>query len=99
MTFDNITRPDAIRIREALAELDAFEAQQAKNASDARRAVAQGWWNPIKPSVPNTRADALAAYKFIEGLLGTESDPDRLSLLRLELKLANEKFKERKKNG
>ena len=94
-----ITRQEAKEMRDALNELDDFETQQAQDAAGARRTIAESWWNTVKPSVPQTREEALTAYRFIEGLLQTETDRDRISLLRQKLQLANEKFKERKKNG
>ena len=99
MTFNNLTRADAVRIRDAIQQLEAFEAQQAQDANDARRAIAEAWWDTVKPNTPQTREEALDAYNFILGLLDTETDADRLTLLRQKLQLANEKFKERKKNG
>ena len=99
MTFNSLTQADAVRIRDAIQQLEAFEAQEAQDAADARRAIAEAWWDSVKPDIPQTREEALAAYRFIEGLLETETDADRLNLLRQKLRLANEKFKERKKNG
>ena len=99
MTFASLTRSDAVRIRDAIRQLEQFERQQAKAENDAKIAVAQAWWDSIKPAVPQTRDEALIAYRFIEGLLQTETDRFRLILLRQKLEQANEKFKERKRNG
>ena len=71
----------------------------AKVIRDANIQVAVDWWNTVKPAVPTTRDEALTAYRFIEGLLQTETDSLRLTLLRNKLEQANEKYKERKRNA
>ena len=99
MTFDDITLADAVRIRDVLKQLADKENIDAQKVQDDRRAVVISWWDTVKPSIPTTRDEALTAYRFIESLLSTETDRDRINLLRQKLNLANEKFKERKRNG
>lgn len=99
MTFNNLTQDDAVRIRDILRQLETFEAQQVEDARKARIAIAETWWDTVKPAVPITITEALAVYRFIDDLSKTETKPDRRSLLRGKLKLANEKYKERKRHG
>lgn len=99
MTFNNLTKEDAIRIRDILKQLEEFESNEQRVINEARRVVVEAWWDTVKPDVPQTRDEALEAYRFIEEKLKTETDGDRLALLRQKLQLANEKFMERKKNG
>ena len=75
------------------------DAAAAKVIQDAKIQVAIDWWNTVKPAMPQTRDEALTAYRLIEGLLNTETDSFRLVVLRNRLQLANEKFKEIKRNG
>ena len=96
MTFTN---PEIIQIRDGLRLLEKKESDAAQVISEAKRQVAIGWWNTVKPNIPQTRNQALTAYHTIQDMIKTETDADRLSLLRQKLFDANEKFKERKKNG
>lgn len=94
-----VTRQEAIDMRLALEELAQFEQQQAQTQFDVDLQVALDWWDTVKPAIPTTRQEALDAYRFIEDLLKTETDRFRLIVLRKKLEEANEKFKERKRNG
>ena len=93
------TEQEARDMRDALKLLEQKEAQQQQLINQAKIQVAIDWWNTVKPSIPLTRDEALTAYRFIEELLNSETDEFRLQLLRNKLQLANEKFKERKRNG
>jgi len=99
MTFNNLTQADAIRIRDILKQLDESESTQANDIYKANKQVAMDWWNTIKPTKPTTREEALSAYQLIEGLIQTETDDWRIRVLKEKLIEANEKFKERKRNG
>ncbi len=94
-----VTRQQAEEMRDAIKQLEEGEVVAAKVINDANIQVAVDWWDTIKPAVPRTRDEALAAYQFIEGLLQTETDNYRLVLLRQKLRDANEKYRERKRNG
>ena len=104
MTF---TINEIKEIRDGLRQLEKKENDDARKINDDKRAVLEAWWNTIKPSgwtedkeaIGSNRDEVLTAYRFIEGLLNTETDTYRLSFLRQKLQLANEKFKERKRNG
>ena len=107
------TIADVIEMRDKLLQLEIQQGAQNETDSIAKLAVAQTWWDTIKPSTPTTRAEGLAAYNFVEAQLETqtinfnnETDPVQKEifkyrgvLLRQKLKLANEKFRERKANG
>jgi len=99
MTFNSLTREDAIRIRDILKQLEDSDQVEARVVSDAKIAVAVTWWDTVKPTVPQSRDEALVAYNLIKGLLQTETDPDRLTLLRKKLELANQKYREIKRNA
>ncbi len=90
---------NADKIMVTIKAKESADTAAAKAINDAQIQVAVDWWNTVKPVVPQTRDEALTAYRFIEGLLNTETDRFRLGLLREKLQLANEKFKERKRNG
>ena len=95
----NITNTEIEEMRYKLKLLEKKEADAGQAVSDTKRKVSSDWWNGIKPETPLTRDEALKAYRTIEGMIKTEKNPDRLSLLRQKLIQANEKFKERKRNG
>lgn len=95
MTFTNI---EIKEIKDKLKQLENKEQADTKVIDDARRKVASDWWDTKKQPVPTTRDEALTYYRYIEGLIKTETDRDKLSVLRQNLKLANEKFKEIKRN-
>jgi len=108
MTFNNLTQADAIRIRDVIAQLEASEAAQLETDRQTKIAVANAWWDGIKPAAPTTRTEALAVFRFIETEIRThktnfenETDPVqkeafrfRVALLHKKLRQANEKFKE-----
>jgi len=93
MTFSNLTASDAQRIQDVLDQLQASKNATARADAAARRAVAEAWWDTVKPAVPTTRTEALAVYNFILGLLQTETDADRLHLLGNKRDLAWDKYK------
>ncbi len=87
------------KIKQFFHDAELAEQVAAKVIDDAALAIAITWWNTVKPAVPTTRVEAVAAFKLIEGLLTTETDKFRLRVLRNRLKLADEKFKELKLLG
>ena len=93
-----VTRAQATEMRDAIKQLEAQERQDEIDQFQADMAIAEAWWQTIKPASPTTRAEALSAYNFIVGLLQTETDEFRVKLLKRKLDLANEKFRERKAN-
>lgn len=99
MTFINLTRADAERIRDATKLLEQNETAEAKAIQDGKIQVAVDWWNTVKPAIPSTRDEALIAYNVIKELLKTETAHYRLAVLRIKLNEANDKFKEMKKLG
>jgi len=106
------TQAEVLEMRDKIRQLEANEATQAEADIAAKAAIAQAWWDTIKPAVPTTRDEALAVYRFIEletidqkRNFENETDRDqkeifqfRVRLLREKLEEANEKFKERKRN-
>jgi len=108
-----VTQQEARDMWAAIQQFQATDAAQAQADNNAKLAVAQAWWDGIKPAIPQTRDEALAAYQFINAELNSqtrdfqnETDPIqkeilqfRVRLLRQKLNEANEKFKERKRNG
>ena len=96
MTFTNL---EIKEIRDGLRLLEKSDVIAAQAVQKIEIDKVKAWWNTIKPAVPQTRDEALEVYRWIEETITTETNPDRLSLLRQKLQLANEKFKERKRNG
>ena len=108
-----VTQQEARDMWAAIQQFQAFDEAQLESERQAKLAVAQAWWDGIKPAVPTTKAEALAVFQFIEAEIVTqktnfanETDPIqkdllriRVSLLSRKLRQANEKFKERKLNG
>ena len=108
-----VTQQEAKDMRDAMRQLDIDEQAQAIVDFDVKIAVAQTWWDGIKPAQPTTRAEALTVFEFIKAELVTqrnnfliEVNPTqkeifhmRVNLLRKKLKQANEKFMEIKRNG
>jgi len=95
----SVSENQAKEMRDAIKLLEQKEAQIIQDANDAKYAVAVSWYDSIEPATPTTRAEALTVFQFVEGKLKTETDSFRLALLRQKLKLANDKYKEIKKNG
>lgn len=90
--------------RDMVTAIQAFQSkdsQTAKTQFDADKVVAVTWFNSLGIDIQGalTRAEALTNYQQIESLLKTETESFRLLVLREKLSEANEKFKERKKNG
>jgi len=79
-----------------LRQLRDADTLQDKTDFDANIAIAQAWFDSVKPAPPTNRAEALAVFQFIEGLLQTETDIFRLKLLKIKLQEANIKFKDLK---
>ena len=98
MTFNNLDRADAERIKLVLEQLEASLFQEARDAQDAEDVIALVWWDTVKPNVIVTRQDAKDVFDFIKNLLTTETDVPRLRILRGKLKEANEKLKDLKIN-
>jgi len=108
-----VTQQEARDMWAAIQQFQVADSAQVQVEHDAKVAVAEAWWDTIKPAVPNTRDEALAAFRFIEAEIITqtnnfENETDRVQkevfqfrivLLRNKLQLANEKYKERKRNG
>ena len=106
------TQQEAKDMRDAIRQLQVFEARQQKIIQDGKMQIAIDWWDTKKPSVPTTRNEALTVFRFIETILETEQkllDNEtvpvqkeihqyRIQLLGRKLQLANEKFKEIKRN-
>ena len=89
---------NADKIMATIQTKNEADAVAAKTINDANIQIAVDWWNTVKPAIPLTRDEALTAYRFIDGLLDTETDSFRLELLGKKLLETNEKFKERKRN-
>ena len=94
-----VTEAEAREIRDALLALEQKEQQEALTQFNADLAVAQTWWDTVKPAIPTTRDEAVTVFRQIEALLKTETDRFRLIILKQNLELANEKFKELKALG
>ncbi len=108
-----VTQQEARDMWAAIQQFQAADEAQAQTDRAVKIAAAQAWWDTIKPARPTTRTQALAAYKFIEAEIVTqttnfrnETDPIqkeifefRVRLLRKKLVEANEKYKEIKRNG
>jgi len=107
------TNSEIKEIRDKLILLEERDQKDLEDIRIANLAVAEAWWDTIKPRVPQTRNEALTAYRFIQSEIETqrtnfedETEPVqkeifgfRLRVLNQKLKLANEKFIERKRNG
>jgi len=91
------SQADIIEIRDKLKQLEDADNAQVQATFDANMVIANTWWDSIKPAAPTTRAEALVVFKFIEDLLKTETDEFRMKVLRQKIRLANEKFLERKR--
>ena len=96
MTF---TINEIKEIRDKLKALEQKENDAVQALQQIEKNKVELWWDGIKPDTPLTRDEALTAYRFIEGMIKSETDKNKLSLLRQKLIQANEKFKERKRNG
>jgi len=94
-----VTEQEAKDMREAIRLLEQTESQQVKVQRDINIQTALDWWDTIKPDIPTTRQEALTVHSFIKGLLETETDQYKLTILRKKLEEANEKFQEIKRNG
>jgi len=94
-----VTQQEARDMWTAIEQFQAADAAVVQAQTDALKQTAKDWWDTIKPAEPTTRIEALASYHLIEGLLQTETDQFRLTLLQQKLRLANEEFQERKRNG
>ncbi len=107
-----VTQQEARDMWDAIQQFQTADGLQAQIDRDAKIAVAQTWWDGIKPATPTTRAEALSAHGFVKTTLDAEIilfknevEPVqkeihqfRVVLLRKKLELANEKFKELKAN-
>ena len=107
-----VTEQEARDMWTAIQQFQAADLAQERADHLAKIAVAQAWWDGIKPAVPTTRTEALAVFQFIEAEIVTqqtnldnETDPvqkevfrDRVGLLHKKLVEANEKYKEVKAN-
>lgn len=91
----------AREIWDAITLFQDKDEQAAQARHDADIAIAEAWFDTqgIDIQAATTRAEALSNFKAIKNLLRTETDPFRKDVLRKKLNLANEKFKERKRNG
>jgi len=106
------TQTDIVEIRNKLKQLELADEVQAEVDAVAKMAVAQSWWDALKPFIPTTRAEALVIYQFIEAEKITqrtnasnERNPIqkeiyqfRVKLLAKKLDEANEKYKEIKRS-
>jgi len=93
-----VSRQQAEEMREAIDQLEIFEAEQNKIDFDNNIQIALTWWKGIKPTVPNSRTEALGIVNLIKGLQITETDNFRLHILRQKLDKALEKLQEVKRN-
>jgi len=83
--------------REMFAAIQDFQlkdAQAEKVTYDNNIAIAEAWWDTVKPPIPTARQEALDVYNIIVQLLKSETDEFRLFILNTKLQQANEKFKE-----
>lgn len=94
-----VNRQEAKEMRDALTELQNFEAQQEQERENQLMAQALVWYNTIKQNTPTDRQEALDDFNFIKSKIQTESDNYRKRILQIKLQEANEKFKELKKHG
>jgi len=106
------TEAEAREISAAIEQFKSADIATREQEITDRVAVAQAWWDSIKPVVPTTRLEALAAYKFIETEIITQRTNhnnetvevqklvfrDRVNMLNKKLLEADEKYKERKLN-
>jgi len=107
------TQAEVLEMRNKTRQLEANEDAQLQADIEIKREVAQSWWDIIKPEVPTTRDEALAVYRFIEAEIVIQKNnfdketvpiqkqifEFRVELLNIKLREANEKYKERKRNG
>lgn len=92
-----VTETQAKEIRDALRLLEQKENQARQTKFNSDLATAQSWYDSLNLAIPVNRDEALIHYKNIELMLKTETNPLRKRILTIELKKANEKFKELKK--
>jgi len=96
-----VTRQEAKDMRDEIRLLEEFESQQLQNKLNADMAIALAWFNNLGINIQTaqTRDQALANFNQIETMLQSETNNLRLKVLRNKLKEADEKYKERKRNG
>ena len=94
-----VSQQEAREMREAIRLVEQTEGQVAQAKFNADLGVAQAWYNTVERPEPTTRQQALDKFNHIKSLLETETDNFRLGVLRIELKKANEKYREVKRNG
>lgn len=96
-----VTESQAREMKTAIEAFQATDAQAAQDQNQADLAIALAWFNTLGINIQaaTTRTQALSNFNQIESLLQTETDGFRLAILRKKKIEANEKFKERKRNG
>ena len=96
-----VTEPQAREMLEAIEKFQVKDAQVVRAQQNADMAIALTWFNTlgINIQVATTRTQAKINHDQIESLLQSETDSFRKAILTQKLNEANEKFKERKRNG
>jgi len=96
-----VTEQDAIDMEEAMRLLEQKREQQVQTQYNADIAIVEAWFNTLGINIQTAtnRTQALDNFNQIKSLLETETDTFRIGMLRRKLEEANEKFKERKRNG
>lgn len=96
-----VTEPQAREMQTAIEDFQAKDSQVIEAQNQADLGIALAWFNTqgINIQAAVNRNQALDNFNQIKLLLQTETDPIRKGVLREKLQEANEKFKERKRNG
>jgi len=96
-----VTEQEARDMDAAIIAFHDKDTQTQRTQFDADKAIAETWWNTLGIDIQGalTRDEAIDNYRQIESLLQTETDRFRLVVLKEKLVEADEKFRERKRNG
>lgn len=96
-----VTEPQAREIFAAIQDFQEKDNQATQAQHQADIAIALVWFNTLGINIQaaTNRNQALDNFNQIKSLLQTETDSFRLSILGTKFIEANEKFKERKRNG
>lgn len=94
-----VSLQEAEEMRDAIRQLEQIENQQTQAQNQANRGVALSWFNTqgINIQSATTRLQALGNFNQIKSLIQTETDTFRLTILKIKLLDANEKYKQVKK--
>jgi len=94
-----VTPKQAREMKDAIRQLEDTENQQAQAQNQALIGQALSWFNTQGINIPaaTTRTKALDIFQQIQALLQTETDKNRLRILREKINEANDKYKEVKR--